>query len=296
MGTRTLRAVSDRAVEDRLAPILEEVARAVGNHGISPGTAAGGKAVLRIEMEENVKRVVQVYWTPFQASVPGRSIGLHLEVAEPRVHWAECYLSPRHRNWFFSFHERTDGEIQLAYYQEFATPGEAIESFFENAAWYVLAATDTKWADVVYEVAPDVPWPEYLSAVASGSTTAAAVQESLKKSTILWLRWRAAGREHTMPVWYVMDQGKIYVLSGERQQTIPDAANLRTVDVIVRWKGKNARVAEIPALVRTLEPGPEWDQIAEKIAEKRLNIPGLPEDTARRWRDECLVLELTLQA
>jgi hypothetical protein len=84
------------------------------------------------------------------------------------------------------------------------------------------------------------------------------------------------------------------VLSGERQQTIPNAANLRNVDVLVRWKGKNARVAEIPASVRVLPQGPEWDTIAEKIAEKRLNIPGLPEETARRWRDECHILELTL--
>jgi predicted amidophosphoribosyltransferase len=34
--------------------------------------------------------------------------------------------------------------------------------------------------------------------------------------------------------------------------------------------------------------------IAERIAEKRLNIPGLPEETARRWRDECVILQLDL--
>jgi hypothetical protein len=65
--------------------------------------------------------------------------------------------------------------------------------------------------------------------------------------------------------------------------------------VILRWKGKNAQVAEIPADVRIVPQGPEWDTLAEKIAEKRLNIPGLPEETARRWRDECEILELTLR-
>ena len=65
--------------------------------------------------------------------------------------------------------------------------------------------------------------------------------------------------------------------------------------MILRWKGKNARVAEIPARVRVIESGPQWDEVAEKIAEKRLNIPGLPEETARRWRDECVILELTLR-
>ena len=48
-------------------------------------------------------------------------------------------------------------------------------------------------------------------------------------------------------------------------------------------------------MVRVLEHGPNWDDVAEKIAEKRLNIPGLPEDTAKRWRDECVILELVLQ-
>lgn len=58
---------------------------------------------------------------------------------------------------------------------------------------------------------------------------------------------------------------------------------------------KNVRVAEVPASVRVLPPGPEWDEKAEKIAEKRLNIPGLPEETAKRWRDQCEILELTLR-
>jgi hypothetical protein len=40
---------------------------------------------------------------------------------------------------------------------------------------------------------------------------------------------------------------------------------------------------------------PDWNEIADRVAEKRLNIPGLPEDTAQRWKDECVILELTLR-
>jgi hypothetical protein len=47
--------------------------------------------------------------------------------------------------------------------------------------------------------------------------------------------------------------------------------------------------------VRALPLGPEWDELAERIAEKRLNIPGLPEETARRWRDECVILEVSIR-
>jgi hypothetical protein len=286
-------------VDPRLSEIVDAVAHGVARHGVGPGDASSAKAVLRIELEDNVKRIVQVYWTGFEANIPGQCIGLHLEVAQPKVHWAEAYLSLDAQNWIFCFHERGDGEMQLAHYRQLATPAEAIDSFFDLATWYVLTATDLTWDDVVYEVSPHLDWRESRQNLA-GTSASPAVQEALKKSTIIWLRWgrRGAPGEQTMPVWFVYDQkvGKIYVLSGERQQTIPDAARLRETDVIFRWKGKNARVAELPASVRVLPQGPEWDQVAEKIAEKRLNIPGLPEETARRWRDECDILELTLRS
>ena len=286
--------VEQRALAPELRPVLGNVARALGRRGLKEGKAEGAAAALRVTLEENVKRVVQVYWTPFEADVPGQSLGLHLEVAEPRVHWAECYLTPEFRNWFFCFHERPDGDIQLAYHADFPTPEEALQGFFNLSSWYVLTATDKTWDDVVYEIAPELTPEEGFEAL-TASARSAPVQEALKKSTIIWLRWDRDGRTHTMPVWFVNDKGRILVLSGERQQTIPGAKDLRECDVILRWKGKNARIAEIPALVRVIPPGPEWDEAAEKIAEKRLNIPGVPEATARRWRDECDILELILR-
>lgn len=274
----------------------EEIARALARRGIKPGDASKAKAALRITNEFAVSRVVQVYWTGFEVSVPGRSIGLHLEVAEPKVHWAECYLSTEFQSWVLCFHERADGDIQLAYYESYEDPMRAIDGFFNLSAWYVLTATDLTWADVVAEIDEELAWPRHLLTVASAETDKA-ISEALKKSTIIWLRWTVDGVERTMPVWFVYDnkKDKIYVLSGERQQTIPGAERMRECTVILRWKGKNARVAEIPADVRVLEPGPEWTEVAEKVAEKRLNIPGLPEETARRWRDECTLLELTLR-
>lgn len=290
-------ATAERSLSSRLSPILDEVARSLSRHGVKEGAVAGSSAALRVTLEDNVRRVVQVYWTAFEASIPGQAIGLHLEIAEPRVHWTEAYLSPEFRNWVFCFHERpTDGEIQLAHHRDYATPSEAIEGFFNLSSWYVLTATDHSWADVVYELGPGIDWREERRRL-SGASTSTAVQESLKKSTILWMRWRDDGREHTMPVWFLYDSKAevIYVLSGEREQTLPGAERIRDCDVILRWKGKNARVAEIPARVRVVPPGDEWDGVAERVAEKRLNIPGLPEDTARRWRDECHLLELKLR-
>jgi hypothetical protein len=289
-------ATTAHVTGDRLAPAKELVARAVSGRGLKQGS--DGKAVLRIAREESVRRAVQAYWTPFEANIPAPCVSLNLEVAEPTVHWAEAYLTPDYRNWVFFFAERPDGEIQLVHYADFATPDEAVRAFFDKAAWYTLIPTDKTWDDATYTVAEDLGWAEAETAVEAGSV-GPGVQESLKKSTIVWLRWRAEeGRDVTMPVWFLYDNkaSKIYVVSGERQQTIPGAERLREVDVIFRWKGKNARIGEVPARVRVIPQGAEWDEIAEKVAEKRLNIPGLPEDTARRWRDECVLLELSLLA
>jgi hypothetical protein len=241
--------------------------------------------------------VIRAYWTGFEVNIPAECIGLHLEVAEPRVHWTECYLSNEYRNWVLCFHERDDGDVELSHYRDYATPSEAIRGFIDLSSWYTLTATDLTWADVAYQVGEGITWNEHAEALVTGTGTA--IQESLKKSTIMWLKWSTPQGEKSMPVWFVYDQktGSIYVLSGERQQTIPGAASLREATVVLRWKGKNSQVAEIPADVRVLEKfTPEWDEIAEKIAEKRLNIPGLPEETAKRWRDECEILELKLRA
>jgi hypothetical protein len=237
---------------DSLAPIANEVARHVGRYGLTRGKAEGAKAALRVDVALDVKRTVQVYWTPFVAEVPGRSISLHLEVAEPAVHWGEAYLSPGQRNWVFMFGERPDGEIQLLRYGDYATPDEAIDEFFKFVGWYVLEATDKSWPDVTFEIGDDVPWGSTQDAQAE--VMASAVQESLKKSTIMWLRFSHDGGEQTLPVWYFFDQkvNKIYVLSGERQQTIPGADQLREVDVILRWKGRNSSVAELPASVKVI--------------------------------------------
>ena len=285
-----------QTTNDALAAIANEVARHVGRHGLKEGDAAGAKAALRVAIETDVKRVVQVYWTPFAAEIPGRCVALHLDVAEPTVHWAEAYLSPTERNWVFMFAERPDGDIQLVKYGDYATPETAIEEFFRQASWYVLTATDKTWADVTFSVGDEVSWGEHQQ-VQAGASTSSAIQESLKKSTIMWLRWNANGSQRTMPVWYLYDAkvGKVYVLSGERQQKIEGAETLREADVILRWKGKNSSVAELPAQIRVIKgDDPDWTELADRIAEKRLNIPGLPEDTARRWRDECVILELTL--
>lgn len=290
-------ALTEEAVRNRLSPTLDLVAKEMQRRGIETVAAPGGPATLTVSYAENVQRIVQVYWTPFQASIAGACVYLHLEVPQPKRHWVEGYIAPSGVSWVFAFAERDDGNYQLVYYKQEADPETAIESYFNIASWYALVACDLTWDNVNAVISPDVGWSEeHAVRASSGEEMDKAVQEALKKSTIIWLKWKdTEGAERTMPVWFLLLNNKIYVISGERQQTIPGAREIRSADVIIRWKGKNAAIADLPVDVRVLPLGPEWDEIAEKIAEKRLNIPGAPEDTARRWRDECDILELTLR-
>ncbi len=288
-------ATTEADLNPRVRALRDAVARGVAGHGITKQEKGGGQAVLSIKLEPGVRRVIKAYWTPFVADIRGPVVSLNLEIKEPKLWWSECYLSPDSRNWVFCFSTRPDGDAQLVYYADYATPEEAIEGFFDHSGWYLLTPANKGWTDVVYEVEEALGW-EHLETTTASTPSNDAVQEAIKKSTIIWLRWTDFddGVQRTMPVWFLNDKGTIYVLSGERQQTIPHVEGLKLCDVIFRWKGKNAKVGEVPASVRLLEKGPGWDEIAEKIADKRLNIPGLPEDTARRWRDTCEILELSL--
>lgn len=290
-------AITESDLNQRVSPILDSVAAAMARRSVALG--GSGAARLEIRREESVQRVVKVYWTPFQANIPGVSVGLHLNIDKPTKHWVEGYISPDSDSWIFCFHERAvDGEYQLAYYRQQKDWKVAVEEFFDLASWYALVPCDLTWKDVSATALPEAGWTDEHSVRAGGGggELDKAITESLKKSTIVWLRWTDGdGKERTMPIWYIQQDNKLYVVSGERQQTVPNARTLRRANVIVRWKGHgNSQVADLQADVRVVPHGPDWDAIAEKLAEKRLNTPGAPEDLASRWRDECDILELTL--
>ena len=179
-------AVRAQTFEDSLQTLIDEVARFAGRQSLKEGDPKSAKGVLRVEREPSVKRVIRAYWTGFEVNIPTECIGLHLEVADPTVHWTECYLTPQYRNWVLAFHERVDGEVQLAHYRDYAIASEALRGFVDIASWYTLVPTDLTWADVVLQTGEGVHFDEHLQTIAGGATSTA-IQESLKKSTILWL-------------------------------------------------------------------------------------------------------------
>ena len=122
------------------------------------------------------------------------------------------------------------------------------------------------------------------------------VEDGLKKSDVAWMGIEYDGRDITIPAWFVYRQGKIFVLSAKEpsleEQTIPGLPEAKDILVITRQKYRDTSLERFHAAVRILE-GPEWDQAAALLADRRRDRHGPPEDAIKRWRDTCLIAELT---
>jgi hypothetical protein len=120
------------------------------------------------------------------------------------------------------------------------------------------------------------------------------VQDSLKRSDAIWIE---AG-QRVVPSWFAFKDGLVYVLSqkepGPEEQTVPGLGpNTREVTLVTRRKGRETAGPRLRATVRLLESGPEWDQAAAYLVDRRRSRNGPPADSVERWRTTCLIAELT---
>jgi len=122
------------------------------------------------------------------------------------------------------------------------------------------------------------------------------VEDGLRKSDVIWVGIEYQGKDVTIPSWFVYRAGKIYVLSSKhpslQEQTIPGLPEARDVIVITRRKYRDTSLDRFRAVCRILQ-GPEWDQAAALLADRRRSRVGPPQDSIKRWRDSCLIAELT---
>jgi hypothetical protein len=130
------------------------------------------------------------------------------------------------------------------------------------------------------------------------ATATALVEESAKRSGLLWVRRAglAAGEPPSpQPVWHIWHDGSAYLLTGGIEQPAPEGLDETgaRAEVIVRSKDTRARLVVWPARVRTVDPGSEeWDTVAALLQPRRLNSPD-GEQAPRRWAAECRLLRLT---
>lgn len=141
------------------------------------------------------------------------------------------------------------------------------------------------------------------------------IEDGLKRSDVIWVgleegpaedgggllkvlsRRKTEARPRMIPSWFVYRNGKIYVLSRTEpafdEQTVPGVPGAQEVLVVTRRKGRETSLDRFRASVRVLPPGPEWEQAAGWLADKRKSRAGPPGDSIKRWRDTCAIAELT---
>ena len=122
------------------------------------------------------------------------------------------------------------------------------------------------------------------------------VEDGFRKSDVIWVGVEASGIRRTVPAWFAYRNGKVYVLSkkepGADEQTIPGVPNASDMLLITRRKGRETGLDEFHAAARVLE-GPEWEDAAKLLVDRRRSRVGPPAESLGRWRGACDIVELT---
>ncbi|WP_244967113.1 hypothetical protein [Streptomyces cacaoi] len=120
----------------------------------------------------------------------------------------------------------------------------------------------------------------------------ALIEETAKKSGLVWVRGPAGP---SRALWHVWHEGAVCLVGdGSLEQPLADLglADGGSATVTVRSKDKGARLVTWRARVRELAPdGEEWTAAAAELKGKRLNAPDA-ETMTGRWARESRVLRL----
>ncbi len=97
------------------------------------------------------------------------------------------------------------------------------------------------------------------------------------------------------PAWYVQQGGKVFVLKGGKEQQLPNLEHADVVDVTVKGKDVKAAIGVVKAQTRVVgNDTDEFESIASLGLGTRLNLPD-GDGALTRWRNECTLVELTIQ-
>ncbi len=182
---------------------------------------------------------------------------------------------------------RLRGEMYEDRFRDFVTDEVIFDSTDEHTLVLIVQE---------YEVGRVPIFVDAPRSVRAAGALGEALESTLKKSAIIWLTIpQPVGSQVTKPAWFVLDDGKVFVLTGPGEQDLTNIASADKVTIHTRSKGVQAEVASVPATVRVVDnDSDEFARIAEQGLGTRLNLAD-GHDAAERWRRTCTMVELTPQ-
>jgi hypothetical protein len=159
----------------------------------------------------------------------------------------------------------------------------------------VLEETGTYVASFILEgeILGEIEFPVYVQAAAQKLPKE--TEEGLRKSDVIWVGTRVNGHKRMAPVWFAFKDGRIYLLSCRdpdlQEQTVPGVPDANELVVVTRRKARDTALEEFTAAQRLLE-GPEWETAAKMLVDRRRSRVGPPDESLKRWRGKCDIVEL----
>lgn len=146
------------------------------------------------------------------------------------------------------------------------------------------------------EIVGEIEVPVYVQA--PSAKLPKEVEDGFRKSDVIWAGVEVNGIRKTIPAWFAYKNGKVYLLSqrepGPQEQSIPGVPNASELLLITRRKGRETSLDEFSAAARILQ-GPEWEEAAKLLVDRRRSRVGPPADSLGRWRGTCDIVELIPQ-
>lgn len=119
--------------------------------------------------------------------------------------------------------------------------------------------------------------------------TTALIDEAMKKSALVWLRWSDPLR--TQAFWHAWLGGHAYLLTGPGEQPDPGLQEGQHVEVVVRSKDNAQRLVVFSAHARRLGPHDgDWPAATSSLASTRLNLTDAVEAPERWANDDMTVI------
>ncbi|MDQ4149560.1 MAG: hypothetical protein M3164_06195 [Actinomycetota bacterium] len=310
-----------------LERVKSRIAQRLTEYGINQGPGSAG--TVEIMLLPAAERIFRAHWTGYRLVYPQPTLFLRATLKDGSF-WSEGYISDVQPSFVLAFRkqphptrgtgaERPDDKFaspesievsqtvrkqrieeglvpdeEIMRYEDFDFPEEAVDQFFNYTSFYCLRAVNAEWTEFGYVADESVDW-ENVEVSAPAGDIDAAIDEGLKKSDILWLIPDTDLLGRAIPCWFVYTKDKrLFVLSGEPEQRIPYAGDVRSAHVVTRWKGRDARMAEFDADVRPITAAnrQEFEEIGKLLVAKRQSVRASPEETIESWMRDGVILEL----